>query len=141
VSRLCGGGAAITPEMEAALPPPQPLAGKLLLVVAGEEIAAVPEAARFTTDASGRFETKLPQGTWCVFDAGRKLETRAAEPPGPATSGADAYTDEACLAHERRRCDEVIRVSDKGRNVVQVQFYEACPEVYNQPCYRGPMPP
>jgi hypothetical protein len=142
VNRICGGGAAITPEMVAQLPPPQPLVGKVLLVVAGENIGPVPEVARITTGADGQFDIRLSHGAWCVFDAGRKLDgTEKVRAPDLVLPSANPNIDEACLAVERRRCDEIIRVAEKDQTGLQISFYGSCPEVYNQPCYRGPMPP
>ena len=32
-------------------------------------------------------------------------------------------------------------IVDEDRTAVEVTFRDSCPQVYNQPCYRGPMPP
>ena len=137
VSRICGGGAAITPERAGQLPPPQPLAGKKLLVTAGEAIATTNPVARITTSEEGKFDLRLEPGTWCVFDAARKLEAREAA----RSAAAAPNQDSACLVRERHRCDEVLRVGNGDRDGVQITFYASCPQPYNQPCYRGPAPP
>jgi hypothetical protein len=146
VSSVCGGGAAISQEQIARLPPPQPIGGKELLVVAGEQISPSQPAARFTTRPDGTFVTHLPPGKWCFFDAARKLnepKSRSADagpprarPVEPPSSGTDA----SCLDAERHRCDLVLAVkSDVSQ--VEITFNHRCPEPWNQPCYRGPMPP
>jgi hypothetical protein len=140
VSRICGGGAAITRERLDALPPPQPLAGKQLLIVAGHQIVAQPIRARVTAGPEGRFTTQLSAGTWCIFDAARKPE-KTASAPAPLTAAPTANVDAACLAAERLRCDALVTVPDRDIGRVEVAFYERCPQVYNQPFYRGPMPP
>jgi hypothetical protein len=138
VASVCGGGAAISREQIARLPPPQPVGGREFLVVAGERITAARPAARFTTRADGTFVTQLPPGKWCLFDASRRpSEPRgdAAQPPAPP-----ADTDAACLAAQKQRCDLVLAVKDDVRDAAII-FTQRCPQPWNQPCYRGPMPP
>lgn len=144
VASVCGGGAAISREQIARLPPPRPIPGREFLVVAGEQITAAPPAARFTTRPDGTFATRLPLGTWCVFDAARRL----GEPPGSAerpvaaraASPASPEIDAACLAAEKRRCDPVLTV--RGDVIdANITFTQQCSQPWNQPCYRGPMPP
>jgi hypothetical protein len=136
VSSICGGGAAIPADAVARLPPPQPIGDRDFLVVAGERISAAQPAARFTTRADGSFVTRLAPGTWCFFDAARRpTDERAAH-----VSGAAPNTDADCLAAERRRCDLVLAVSSEVTGA-EITFTARCPEVWNQPCYRGPMPP
>jgi hypothetical protein len=134
-SSVCGGGAAITREQIARLPPPAPVAGRAFLVVAGDQVTAARPAASFVTRADGTFTTRLPPGTWCVFDAGRRpSEDRAA----PAAPRADTRAD--CLEAERRRCDVVLLVKADVRGA-EITFTQRCSEPWNQPCYHGPMPP
>jgi hypothetical protein len=138
VTSVCGGGAAISQDAVARLPPPQPIGGRDFLVVAGEQISATQPAARFTTRADGSFATRLAPGTWCFFDAARRLrDDRAA--PGRQPPAAP-NTDTACLAAEKRRCDLVLAVQLDVPHA-DITFTAHCPEVWNQPCYRGPMPP
>jgi hypothetical protein len=136
VSSVCGGGAAIPDDAVARLPPPQPIGGRDFLVVAGERISAAQPAARFTTRADGTFVTRLAPGTWCFFDAARKLDEDRAAPP----AGAPSNTDAGCLAAERRRCDLVLAVQSDVTHA-DITFTARCSEPWNQPCYRGPMPP
>jgi hypothetical protein len=138
VTSVCGGGAAITRAQIEALPPPQPVGGKDFLVVAGGRISAARPAARFTTRADGTFATRLPPGTWCFFEAGRRpSDDRAAAPPA---APAAPNTDAGCLAEEKRRCDLVLAVKADVTGA-EITFSARCSEPWNQPCYRGPMPP
>ena len=138
---VCGGGAAITQEQIDRLPPPRPIAGREFLVVTGESISAQRPVARFTTGVDGTFLTRLPAGTWCIFEAGRRMVD---EPPGPAappSAGLDpAGVDRPCLAQEQRRCDLVLAVKSEVREA-RIVFTERCPQPWAQPCYHGPMPP
>jgi hypothetical protein len=135
-SSICGGGVAIRPEDYERLPPPQPIAGKEFLVVAGDRITAARPAARFVTRPDGTFATRLPPGQWCFFEAARRPKDDRAEPLAVAAPNVDA----ACLAEQQRRCDLVLAVkADVSR--VEITFTQGCPQVWNQPCYRGPMPP
>ena len=140
LSSVCGGGAAISRDAVARLPPPQPVGGRDFLVVAGERITATPPAARFTTRADGSYVTRLPAGTWCFFDAARRPRDDHAAPPAPATLSAAPDSDSACLAAQRRRCDLVLAVQSDV-TAAQITFTAHCPEPWNQPCYRGPAPP
>jgi hypothetical protein len=142
VSSLCGGGAAVSQEMIARLPPPQPIAGKEILVVGGGEIRATRPAARFVTRGDGSFVTRLPPGTWCFFDAARKPSAPAAGAPGPPVAAPpSANVDAACLEAQKRRCDLVLTVVKRDISKADITFNAGCPQQYNQPCYRGPMPP
>jgi hypothetical protein len=142
---VCGGGAAIRREDVERLPPPQPIGGREFLVVAGEQISAARPAARFTTRADGTFVTRLPSGTWCFFDAARRPSAADGSAPTaparaqPVTAPAP-QTDAGCLAAERHRCDLVLAVRSHVSRA-EIIFTARCPEVWNQPCYRGPMPP
>jgi hypothetical protein len=136
VSSVCGGGAAISREQLERLPPPQPVGGKEFLVVAGEQISASRPAARFTTRADGSFVTRLPPGKWCFFEAGRRPRDDHAQPIAPAAPNIDA----GCLAAEKRRCDLVLAVKSDVATA-EITFTQRCSEPWNQPCYRGPMPP
>jgi hypothetical protein len=136
VSSVCGGGAAIPDDAVARLPPPQPMGGRDFLVVAGERISAAQPAARFTTRADGSFVTRLGPGTWCFFDAAR----RPGDDRGPPEAVAAPNSDADCLAAEKRRCDLVLAVQSDVPHA-EITFTARCPEVWNQPCYRGPMPP
>jgi hypothetical protein len=138
VTTVCGGGAAIRPEDVAQLPPPQPIGGREFLVVAGERISAARPAARFVTRADGTFVTRLPSGKWCFFEASRKpAAPRSAAPTPPAaSSGVDA----GCLEAFNQRCDLVLPIKSDVTGA-EITFTARCPQVWNQPCYRGPMPP
>jgi len=142
---ICGGGAAITREQLARLPPPQPIAGKELLVVAGDQVNASRPAARIVTRADGTFVTHLPPGKWCFFDAARRPSEprdRSVEAPGRPrpVEVTSAGIDAGCLDAERRRCDLVLAVrADVSK--AEITFIQPCPQEWNQPCYRGPMPP
>jgi hypothetical protein len=119
------------------LPPPQPLGGKEFLVVAGERISAARPAAHFVTRPDGTFVTRLPPGQWCFFEAGRRPKDDRAEPLVAPTG---PNVDAGCLADQKLRCDLVLPVkADVSR--VEITFRQGCPQVWNQPCYRGPMPP
>jgi hypothetical protein len=135
LSHVCGGGAAISREQIAALPPPAPIGGREFLVVKGEVITAARPAARFVTRADGSFTTRLPPGTWCFFDASRKPNEDAKAPPAPPKPD-----PEGCLEALRRRCDLVLAVKADVRDA-EITFSQSCPQPWNQPCYRGPMPP
>ena len=144
-SSICGGGVAITREQMDNLPPPRPLGGKDFLVVAGNRITAAPPSARFTTRADGTFVTRLPPGTWCFFEAGRRpseTNVQGAEPVAPPTRGprASSGIDPGCVEDQKRRCDLVLPVKSDIKRA-EISFAEPCPQVWNQPCYRGPMPP
>jgi hypothetical protein len=133
---ICGGGAAIRQEDVDRLPPPQPIGGREFLVVAGERTSAAQPAARFVTRADGTFVTRLPPGRWCFFEAARRPKDDRPEPLAPAAPNVDP----GCLAAEKRRCDLVLAVTSDVRQV-EITFTQGCPQVWNQPCYRGPMPP
>jgi hypothetical protein len=133
---ICRGGVAVTREDYEALPPPSPIAGRAFLVVAGAHIRAGRPVARFTTRADGTFTTRLPAGTWCLFDASRALAEERAAPAAAPRAGIDAD----CLAEERRRCDLVLPVKADVRGA-RIVFPERCPQPWAQPCYHGPMPP
>jgi hypothetical protein len=136
---ICSGGVAVTQEMIDRLPPPQPIAGREFLVVAGERISAARPAARFTSRPDGTFATRLPPGTWCFFEAGRRpSDERApqATPIAPVVPSVDAN----CLAAEKLRCDLVLPVK-ADVSQARITFAERCPQQWAQPCYRGPMPP
>jgi hypothetical protein len=140
-SSICGGGAAISREQLERLPPPQPLAGKAILVVAGDRINASRPAARFVARADGTFVTRLPPGQWCFFDAARRpSEPRElpAEPRGPARAAPNI--DGGCLEAEMHRCDLVLAVKANVSGA-EINFPQRCSQPWNQPCYRGPMPP
>jgi hypothetical protein len=139
VSSVCGGGAAISPDAVARLPPPQPIAGRDFLVVAGERISAARPAARFTTRADGSFVTRLSPGTWCFFDAARRPSDDPAASASPAAPVAP-NTVADCLAAQRQRCDLVLAVESDVTNA-DITLTTRCSEPWNQPCYRGPMPP
>jgi hypothetical protein len=136
VSSICGGGAAIPPDAWARLPPPQPIGGREFLIVAGERISPAEPAARFTTRADGSFVTRLAPGTWCFFDAARRPGDDRPTPVAVAAPGSEAD----CLAAEKRRCDLVLAVQSDVAHA-EITFTGRCPEAWNQPCYRGPMPP
>jgi hypothetical protein len=138
VSSICGGGAAVRDEDLARLPPPQPIAGKEFLVVAGEQVNASPPRARFVTRADGTFVTRLPPGKWCFFEAARK-PSEPRDQPAPVKVSS-AHVDPGCLEQERRRCDLVLSVKANVARA-EITFTARCPQVWNQPCYRGPMPP
>jgi hypothetical protein len=142
---ICRGGVAITQQDVDALPPPAPIPGKEFLVVAGSEISGRKPAARFVTRNDGTFVTRLPPGQWCFFEAGRKPEP---EPPGQPAEPPRAHPlkaagpniDKGCLESERRRCDLVLAVKSDVKQA-DIRFTQRCPDVWAQPCYRGPMPP
>jgi hypothetical protein len=135
-SSVCGGGAAIRREQIEALPPPAPIAGREFLVVAGGRITGARPAARFTSRADGTFTTRLPPGTWCFFDASRRItEDRNAPVAAPS-----ANLESGCLEAERRRCDLVLPVKSDIKDV-RITFTQRCSEPWAQPCYHGPMPP
>jgi hypothetical protein len=135
-SSVCGGGAAISREQIERLPPPRPVAGKEFLVVAGDRINVKRPVARFTTRIDGTFATRLPAGTWCIFEAAR----RPAGDEAPPVAAPEPGIDEACLAENRRRCDLVLPVTSDVR-AARIVFVERCPQPWAQPCYHGPMPP
>jgi hypothetical protein len=138
VSSICGGGAAVTREMLERLPPPQPIPGRAFLVVAGEQISAARPAARFVTRPDGSFVTRLPPGKWCFFEATRRPS--GDERPDKPVAAPSPHADGGCLAERARRCDLVLAVkSDVSR--ADITFRQPCPQPWNQPCYRGPMPP
>jgi hypothetical protein len=136
VSSVCGGGAAITDEQIARLPPPVALGGMEFIVVAGNQITAARPVARFVTRPDGTFTTHLPPGTWCFLDAGRKPPNSGAALQAPLRPSIDA----GCLESAKRRCDLVLPVKSDVRDA-RITFMNQCPEPWNQPCYRGPMPP
>jgi hypothetical protein len=136
VSSVCGGGAAITRAQIEALPPPAPIAGREFLVVAGDRITGARPSARFTSRADGSFSTRLPPGTWCIFEASRRpTDDHAAPPAAPRAS-----LDSDCLEEQRRRCDLVLPVKSDIKDA-RITFTQRCSEPWNQPCYHGPMPP
>jgi hypothetical protein len=135
VSSVCGGGAAISRQQLEALPPPAPIGGREFLVVRGETITDARPSARFVTRADGTFTTRLPLGTWCLFDASRRPKDDPKAPPAPPKPGA-----EGCLEALKRRCDLVLAVKGDVRDAA-ITFTQRCPQPWNQPCYRGPMPP
>jgi hypothetical protein len=135
-SSICGGGVAIRPEDYERLPPPQPIGGREFLIVAGERISAARPAARFVTRPDGTFATRLPPGQWCFFDAARRPKEDRPEPIAATALNVDA----ACLADQQRRCDLVLAVKSDVSHV-EITFRQGCPQVWNQPCYHGPMPP
>jgi hypothetical protein len=135
VSSVCSGGAAISREQIERLPPPSPVAGREFLVVRGEAITAARPAARFVTRADGTFTTRLPPGTWCFFDASRRPKEEFKAPPAPPRPD-----PEGCLEAMKRRCDLVLAVKTDVREA-EITFAQSCPQPWNQPCYRGPMPP
>jgi hypothetical protein len=136
---ICSGGVRVTEEMIARLPPPQPIAGREFLVVAGDRISAARPAARFTTRPDGTFVTRLPPGTWCFFEAARRPGKDRAEPAAPATPPS-ADVEAGCLENEKLRCDLVLPVRSDIKTV-EISFTQRCPQPWAQPCYRGPMPP
>jgi hypothetical protein len=140
VSSVCGGGAAIRQEQIDALPPPAPIPGKEFLVVAGDRITAARPAARFTSRPDGTFTTRLPPGTWCFFEAGRRPREDQAVAPGSLPAPPKAGIDAGCLENEKRRCDLVLPVKSDVRDA-RITFTTRCSEPWAQPCYRGPMPP
>jgi hypothetical protein len=135
VASVCGGGAAISREQIERLPPPAPIASREFLVVKGEQISASRPAARFVTRADGTFTTRLPPGAWCFFDASRRLNEDPKAPPAPPKAD-----PEGCLEAWKRRCDLVLAVKGDVRDA-EITFTQSCPQPWNQPCYRGPMPP
>jgi hypothetical protein len=136
ISSVCGGGAAVSDEQIAQLPPPQPIAGMAFLVVAGDQVRGTRPAARFVTGADGRFVTRLPPGKWCFFEASR----RPTEDRAPSAAVAARALDADCMAQERRRCDLVLDVKSDVKRA-EIAFPQRCSQPWNQPCYRGPMPP
>jgi hypothetical protein len=133
---ICRGGAAVTREDYESLPPPTPLAGLTFFVRRGAKITRGKPFAQVTTNAKGRFELELPEGTWCFYDAGRALRGEA----GPVAARPDAHIDAQCLAEEKVRCDLVVRVAGERKGLV-IERAERCPRPWAEPCYRGPMPP
>jgi hypothetical protein len=146
----CGGGARITDEQMqewAAKTQRSSLVKAAFTVFAGERHDGK-RVARFKTDGAGRFEVRLPEGTFCVM-AG-ELPDVAPEPPDvtpePATpprARPSGNVDLQCLHDLALACDARLDVRrDTARDVkLLLETYQRCSEPWAQPCYRGPMPP
>ena len=139
-AHFCGGGARPTEEMIEAAHRSYPLSGVELFVEHGARISAKQPGSRVKTRGDGRFETALAPGRWCVYRASRRL-TEAPQGIGVAPQPAAGNMDQACLEELKHSCDAVVDVSQRADRRVQIVISEGCPQVWNQPCYRGPMPP
>lgn len=122
------GGAAPPPGMP--MQSSGPAGGKKLLVRRGSVNKAGPVVAEVTTDRLGLFELRLPPGTYCLIEEGK----RDLAPSGVATQ----FTDAKCLEEWRAACDATFRV-EPGQALVStgVAFFQEC---FGR-CYRGPLPP
>jgi hypothetical protein len=128
-----GGGARVTPEMYDQARRTAPITADLL-VLRGKEIDPREPDATIRPDAQGRFTVELAEGTWCVFLASRR-------PIGPFPTEKVGGRDAACLEQVARTCDAVWTITGKPPAEPDIAIPEPCPQVFNQPCYSGPMPP
>jgi hypothetical protein len=139
----CRGGVAITREEMAewqAKTQRFPLAKAIFTVFAGDQHVGKP-VTRFKTDRAGRFEVRLPEGTFCVM-AGEHQEAAPDQPPPPAPAPS-AFVDADCLRGLAVACDAVLHVRKQGTRDVKLTLdtFTPCPQPWAQPCYRGPAPP
>jgi hypothetical protein len=104
--------------------------------VRGNELKDLGSLQKFSADAAGHFSADLPPGHWCIVDASKLSSLDA---PLPASRASDL--DVECLERQRRACDATVDVGEHQTQPLEIHFWAGCPEVFNQPCYRGPMPP
>jgi hypothetical protein len=104
-------------------------------VVRGNELKDRESLQTFSADAAGHFSADLAPGHWCIVDAS-KLSSLHAPIPAPPSGDFDAR----CLERQRRACDATFDVGEHQNKALEIHFWAQCPEVFNQPCYSGPMP-
>jgi len=122
------GGAAPPPGMP--MSSSGPASGRKLLVRRGSVNQATPVLAEVTTDQRGLFELRLPPGTYCLIEEGKRDLAPAGAVP--------QFTDAQCLKQWRATCDATFTV-EPGQAMVGtgVAFFQEC---FGH-CYNGPAPP
>lgn len=123
----CGGAA---PRPGQQMQSEGPASGKKLLVRRGSVNEAGPVVAEVTANRLGLFELRLPPGTYCLIEEGKR---------DLAPSGAvPQFTNVKCLEEWRARCDATFTV-EPGQALVSTgaAFFEQC---FGR-CYQGPLPP
>jgi len=139
------GGAAVTDQMWQEASGKEPRAASYR-VVAGGRISGEPPLASFASGADGHFELRLPAGTYCAYAADRQVppprqDRGAGARPPPSSELTNSNMDAQCLEAEARRCDAIFEVGEAESIHSDIEVMASCPEPFNQPCYRGPMPP
>ncbi len=143
-SSYCGG-AEISPEEQAALSKPKPLAGKKFFVRKGNKNnLKEPVVATFVTDSSGAFMFYLPPGEYSIVDERKYDKKYVANIAKQYKKGSENYdaADLNCLKNWVNTPDMVFTVTGDGAKKIEVIYNRPC-EWNTAPCinYRGPMPP
>lgn len=133
------GGAAPTPEMEAAAREPKPMSNQAFLIRKGNTNALGTDlVTRVRTDASGNFSVELTPGTYCMV-LEEKENRRSTEFLKTAYYVIDTKCDDKWLS----TCDVSFTVADKPVSGLRKTFDKKCQLVTLSPCisWDGPLPP
>jgi hypothetical protein len=145
---VSGMATVVTPNCGGALRPPNerqkttPLVDTFL-VKRGKQNSQDAAFTEFTSDATGRFQTKLPRGSWCVVQKSGSPVPPSVARAKPREAGAPvAFADEtdvACLDAVWRECLQVLEI-DGGVTDLALTRYEPC--AWQNRCGpSGPPPP
>lgn len=136
------GGANPSEEILEAVRRPRPVANYELYVRAGSANAlANPVLLKFSTDASGNFQIALPEGDYCIIEAGKKdalkvpdftEENRKLAKTDP-TAIPYSLTGPKCLTEWWQTCDKALRVGKENQTGVRIEFQRGC----RPPCVQG----
>jgi hypothetical protein len=131
------GGAAPSPELIASLATPKPLVNKVLYVKLGAKNTSKSVVVKkIILDDSGRFAIKLRVGqTYCF------LEEWKGKPFVAPQNTSTVIWDIQCLRQRYAQADYVLKVTQKEKILVRINFPMPC--FYAPYCgaYMGPMPP
>lgn len=141
IHQYCGG-ANPSEEILEAVRRPRPLANYELYVRAGSANAlASLVVLKFSSDANGNFQIELPQGEYCVIEAGKKdalktpdftEENRKLAKTDP-TAIPYSLTSPKCLTEWWQTCDKALRVGKENQTGVKIEFHHGC----RPPCVQG----
>jgi len=141
IHQYCGG-ANPSEEILEAVRRPRPLANYELYVRAGSANAlANPVLLKFSSDANGNFQIALPEGDYCIIEAGKKdalkipdftEENRKLAKTDP-TAIPYSLTGPKCLTEWWQTCDKALRVGKENQTGVKIEFQRGC----RPPCVQG----
>ena len=136
------GGANPSEEILEAVRRPRPLAKFELYVRSGSANAlASPVVLKFSSDANGNFQSALPEGEYCIIEAGKKdalkvpdftEENRRLAKTDPSAIPY-SLTSPKCLTEWWHTCDKVLRVGKESQMGVRIEFQRGC----RPPCVQG----
>ncbi len=133
------GGAAPSPEMEAAAREPKPMSNQAFLIRKGKTNALGTDlVTRVRTDASGNFSVELTPGTYCMV-LEEKESRRSTEFLKTPFYTIDTKCDDKWLS----TCDVSFTVADKPVSGLRKTFEKKCQLATLSPCisWDGPLPP